>query len=136
VAKHLFSIHSKVAHLVDGDGCIKRRQSRSIDLILGVALPAGRSKASPSIFSPFCHPEVGGGTPAAVAPREQILATVAKVQQWARQLRLGYVCGLSAIAVGDGVSVARVSQLMVLERLAPEQIDAFFRGQHVPVFER
>lgn len=60
-------------------------------------------------------------------PRDQILATVAKVREWARHLRSGDLVGFSAVAAAEGVSVARVSQLMVLNQLTAEQIDAFFQ---------
>jgi len=105
-------------------GCARRGRGRSIDLIIGVALPAGRSKAPPSIFSPFRHPHLSVQTNTGADRRNQVLATVAKVRNWSRQLSSGRAT-FADIAAGEGVSVARVSQLMVLDRLRGDEVDAF-----------
>ncbi len=54
--------------------------------------------------------------------RQQTIATVTKVRAWAKQLQTGAASGLRTIAEAEGISIARVSQLMVLERLTPLQI--------------
>jgi hypothetical protein len=105
------------------NGCAKRGRGRSIDLIVGVAFPSGRAKMPPSIFSPFQHPECEGGTNATARPKEQILRTIAKVRQWARGLRTGAVSSFSAIAKNEGISIPRVSQLMVLDQLTAAQVE-------------
>jgi hypothetical protein len=62
------------------NGCAKRGRGRSIDLILGMALPIGRPMANPFIFSPFQHPPVTAGeSMAGPSPRERVLLTMAKV---------------------------------------------------------
>jgi len=99
-------------------------RSRSIDLILGLDFPVGRAKAEPNVFSPFQHPPASQ-PPAArsESPEEEVRRTVAMVKDWALQLRTKKVSGLSCIAKSMGVSVPRVSQLMVLSRLTDPELD-------------
>lgn len=46
------------------------------------------------------------------------------VRGWAHKLRNRQVSGFAAIAQAEGISVPRVSQLMVLERLSPEEVES------------
>lgn len=59
-----------------------------------------------------------------VDPRQQLMAIVAKVRGWAKQLRTGAESGYSVIAEREKMSVARVSQLMVLNHLTPDEVEA------------
>jgi hypothetical protein len=50
------------------------------------------------------------------------------VRGWARQLRDHEVQGLSTIANKEGISVARVSQLLVLDRLPRAEVEPLLRS--------
>lgn len=84
----------------------------------------GRSKSEPAIFTPFQYPSLAQpvGVPAP-SPTEEVRRQVAKVRGWAHQLRAHEVSGLGAIAKAEGISVARVSQLLVLDRLTAIEIE-------------
>ena len=110
------------------NGCAKRRQGRTIDLIVGVALPVGRSVAKPLIFVPFQHPTLPAPTGSPLpSPIEKVRPIIAKVRLWAQQLRAHEVTGLAMIAKNDGISVARVSQLLALDRLSPTDVEAIIK---------
>ena len=104
-------------------GCAKRRQGRSIDLIILVSLPVGRSSIKPSILAPFYWPNAPLPRPSAASPAEQIRVAVAKVRRWAKALESGDASSLAAVAKREGVSTARVSQLLILNRITDEQLE-------------
>jgi hypothetical protein len=110
------------------NGCAKRRQGRTIDLIIGIALPVGRSVAKPSIFVPFQYPISAAPTGSPhPSPIEKVRPIIAKVRLWAQHLRAHEVASLGAIAKAEGISVARVSQLLVLDRLSPTDVEAIIK---------
>lgn len=51
-----------------------------------------------------------------------------KAREWLRQLNSGEMPSLSAIAAAERISVARVSQLLVLGRVSHAQISAELVG--------
>lgn len=54
--------------------------------------------------------------------------TILKVRRWARQLREHQVPSLSTIANKEGISVARVSQLLALDRLPDADVEPLLRS--------
>ena len=64
--------------------------------------------------------------------KDRIKATLLKVGKWARQLRAGTMTSFADVAEAEGISVARVSQLMVLSRLAPDRIHDFLNRSPRP----
>lgn len=60
----------------------------------------------------------------ATSPTEEVRRTVAMVRGWAHQLRTRQVAGLAGIAKAAGISVPRVSQLLVLDRLTTIEVEA------------
>ena len=82
-----------------------------------MVLPVGRSVAQPAILFPFQYPEMIKPKISSVgSPTVAVQNVITKVRGWAKALRTGEVTGLSVIARGEGISVARVSQLLVLDR--------------------
>ena len=120
-------VHGRVGRVKIG--CPRLSRGRTVDLIVGVALPVGRSKSPAMIFSPFCHPPRSNQESVVVlSPREKVHGAVARAREWLRQLNSGEMRSLSAIAAAEGISVARVSQLLVLGRVPPVQISAELAG--------
>ena len=62
-----------------------------------------------------------------MSPAEQIRAAVAKVRCWAQALDSGEVSSLAAVAKREGISTARISQMLILRRTTDEQLEAFLK---------
>lgn len=92
-----------------------------------MSLPVGRSSSKPAILAPFCWPEAPLPRPPIVSPAEQIRAAVAKVRRWAQALEAGEVSSLAAVAKREGISTARISQMLILKKLSAEQLEVFLK---------
>jgi hypothetical protein len=58
---------------------------------------------------------------------EKVRPIIAKLRLWAQQLRAHEVASLGAIAKAEGISVAWVSQLLVLDRLSQTDVEAIIK---------
>jgi hypothetical protein len=92
-----------------------------------VSLPVGRSSIKAAILAPFRWPEVLQPRVPTVSAADQIRVAVAKIRLWALALESGEASGLAAVAKREGVSTARISQMLVLKRLTDDQLEVLLK---------
>ena len=91
-----------------------------------MGFPVGRSHQKPRILFP--GPELNFDLEPTNSTGE-IMAAITRAKQWADQLQSGEALTLRDIARKEGLSVARISQLLPLARLKPAQIKQVQSGR-------
>jgi hypothetical protein len=84
-------------------------------------LPASQSKAPPQILIPFAYPFLQPPNPAHQTELK-FRQALDDARRWQQGLRSGQFKRLREIAAKEAITVARVSQLLTLNRISPESL--------------